>query len=144
MQPIYGIRSTAAYYRLWVLDMASIREAKLYRYMEPPTNPSDLAWLAGILEGEGCFGHWPDNKGVRYPTISLLMTDRDIVERTAEYLGSRFYSAKPRHPSTKTLYRLVVNGAKAAKFMLALLPYVGERRSAKINGILRCWIGQQL
>ena len=122
---------------------------KNIRYADPPTNPSDLAWLAGLLDGEGCFADWgayPSQSGLRrhYPTIALAMTDSDVVERAANYFGSKVHCNAARPPATKPTYRTTVNGAKAGKFMLALLPYMGQRRSAKINSVLMRWIGQQL
>ena len=56
-----------------------------------------LAWLAGLLEGEGCFTiNW--NAGRGYPVIYVTMCDQDVVDRAGAMLGAtnvRF--DPPRH-----------------------------------------------
>ena len=42
----------------------------------------EIAWAAGILEGEGYFGA-SDRK---YPYLSIEMTDRDILEKLKKIL----------------------------------------------------------
>jgi hypothetical protein len=46
----------------------------------------DIAWLAGLLEGEGSFMR---GKRKDAPGISLAMTDRDVVERAAKLLRTK-------------------------------------------------------
>jgi hypothetical protein len=54
----------------------------------------DVIWLAGLLEGEGCFNIRPDkNNQVR---VSIEMTDRDIIERAAKLFGSNVSQRAPR------------------------------------------------
>jgi hypothetical protein len=93
---------------------------------------NNTTWLAGLLEGEGSFG----NRG-NCLIIQLSMTDRDIVERAAKLMGAKsiFTRAglKPRH---KQQYSITVAGDNAALWMAAILPYMGERRSAKIKSLL--------
>ena len=45
----------------------------------------DIAWLAGLLEGEGCFRL---DKG-KYPIIRLGMGDEDVVVRAASLMKTR-------------------------------------------------------
>ena len=49
------------------------------------TPDCELAWLAGLLEGEGCFSM--ANAGAhRYPAVRVEMASRDVVERAARLL----------------------------------------------------------
>lgn len=91
-----------------------------------------LAWLAGLLEGEGCFYR----EGGR-PAIAVNMTDRDVVERAAILAGGYRVSEK-RAPSDlarrrRPSYRFRVTGPKAVALMRALHPYMGSRRREKIE-----------
>jgi len=44
---------------------------------------------------------------------------------------------RPRHEAGwNTMYRVTASSAQAERVMLAVLPYMGERRSAKIREIL--------
>ncbi len=51
----------------------------------------DLAWLGGLLEGEGCF---MIPKGS--PRIALAMSDKDVVQRAARLMGLNVQA--PCHP----------------------------------------------
>lgn len=104
-------------------------------------NEIDLAWLAGLLEGEGSFFMQRNTQpsGVyRYPFITVNMTDRDVIERVAEIFDSTVYEFKQIYgtSSKKQAYRTQINGSRAAELMRLLLPYMGVRRSEKICEIL--------
>ena len=45
----------------------------------------EIAWLAGLLEGEGSFGAYV--KGSQSPCIQFSMCDKDVLERAANMLG---------------------------------------------------------
>ena len=104
----------------------------------------DLYWLAGLLEGEGCFGTTVNHKrykgeeyGIyRYPEISLGMTDGDIVDRVAELFETKVWIQKPRSDKHQTVYRTALTGSRAKALMEKLYPLMGERRSRKIQQIL--------
>lgn len=91
-----------------------------------------LAWLAGLLEGEGCF-RWD----YRTPRIMLRMTDRDVVQKAAllckrRLLGPYVNRAKKYKPA----FQMDVSGLQAIQLMKSLLPFMHSRRSAKIKEIL--------
>lgn len=97
----------------------------------------EIAWLAGLLEGEGCFS----NRSLRYCSLSiqLIMTDADVVVRAAKAMGAyKVVKVKenPNRAGSKQLYRAVVYGDSAIQVMERILPYMGERRSKKIIGLL--------
>lgn len=91
----------------------------------------DLLWLAGLLEGEGCF----DLHRGRYPRVRLGMSDRDVVGRAATLLeGNVRLSLKPAPQSA--MWHVEISGTKADAVMRMILPHMGARRSAKIATIL--------
>ena len=96
----------------------------------------DVFWLAGVMEGEGCFQI--RKSGGIY--AQLDMTDKDVVDRFKALCGVGVL-AKPRVlKSGKTAYRWAVsNQADAAGFMMTLLPVMGERRAQKIRECLAHW-----
>lgn len=102
--------------------------------------PTDIAWLAGLLEGEGSFMVWKNHKPKKtyfYPTISVNMTDKDIIDRVANLFGTQSYVFKKAYGvSKKPSWRAMVRGKNAVAWMKLLLPYMGERRAEKINEIL--------
>lgn len=101
----------------------------------------DIAWLAGLLEGEGCFfsvGSGKRNKTC--PQIALNMTDKDVVIRASEIMQSRqCKEIRPKNPSYKLQYYFTVGGSLAAAWMMMLYGFLGSRRKEKIREILSLW-----
>lgn len=94
-------------------------------------SPVNLAWLAGLLEGEGAF----DLHRQRYPRVRLAMADRDIVARAAELLGATVrVSLRPAPQSA--MWHAEISGPRAEAVMRAILPHMGARRSARIAAVL--------
>jgi hypothetical protein len=99
----------------------------------------EIAWLAGVLEGEGSFGL--TNKG-KSPAIWLGMTDSDIVERVRVLIDpsksiSLFQDI--RKEGYKTSYRITFNGSRAVEWMMTIYPLMSVRRKAKIKECLLAW-----
>lgn len=96
-----------------------------------------IAWVAGLLEGEGCFclrshGH--------NPFIALSMCDLDIVIRVAKILGGhKVIKCKADTRGGKRLFRLNVYGRRAVEWMMTMYPLMGERRQSKIRECLHDW-----
>ena len=89
------------------------------------------AWVAGLLEGEGSFRR----KG-GCPCVKLRMTDEDIVARYAEATDGAYTSRFAHKAHWKTAYDCQVTGDRAASVMERILPWMGERRAAKIRECL--------
>lgn len=102
----------------------------------------DIAWLAGLLEGEACFMVGDRRvKGKTYKRIyvQLVMTDRDVMDRAAGLLGTRVCEMPWRPLSTKETFRTSVHGDKAAGWMMTIYSLMGERRKQKIEKCLSTW-----
>lgn len=101
----------------------------------------DLLYLAGLMEGEGCFSvRHRIVKGKRYTQVgvSLQMIDRDVVARVGQLIRQSHREAKsPQRPSHWSQpWVLTLYGPAAEELMHALLPHMGERRSARIKECL--------
>ena len=127
----------------------SVRQPGHRRDREIPLSMSeaDIAWLAGLLEGEGSFfmSRCP-NKGVMYsyPCIVVDMTDRDVIDRVAGFFGTKVYPYKNlKRPEHKEIYKSMISGSRAVEFMQMLLPWMGVRRSAKIKELLETPSGRK-
>ena len=88
----------------------------------------DIAWLGGLLEGEGYFGL---NNG-KYPIITLNMTDEDTVVKAAVMMG-----VKVNH--YRNYWTTNACGARAIGWMIALYPFLGKRRKEKVAKVIRFW-----
>lgn len=101
-----------------------------------PLNP-ELIWLAGLLEGEGCF-LWTGNT----PVVKVAMTDEDVMLRASKALGCNLTGPypskkKPGGGFYKPIYYAGISGRPAFAIMKKLLPIMGNRRTKKIRSILK-------
>jgi hypothetical protein len=104
--------------------------------------PTDIAWLAGLLEGEGCFD--AGLTGANSISVRLSMTDEDIVVRAAALLKSAT-GVKLRGLTTngKTVFTTQIYGRHAAEWMMTVYGYMGQRRRARIRECLEQWKAQR-
>lgn len=101
----------------------------------PADDSRAIAWVAGLLEGEGTFAN-----AAGYPHISVSMCDRDVLERAAAILGIPTVSPKDvirnAEHGWSPAYQISVTGARAAEWMHRLRPLMGQRRAQQIDRAL--------
>jgi hypothetical protein len=106
-------------------------------------------WLAGLLEGEACF-HSTRSGALNprlYPAIKVVMVDRDVIERVAACFRQfsrtgrckvQIVQGRPVSDTgtAGTTYEATIVGWPAVDLMQEILPWMGERRTAKINELI--------
>jgi hypothetical protein len=114
-----------------------------------PITTIEIAWLAGLVEGEGCLSYGRTDR--RYPgkansiRIHVGMSDRDVIERAAAILGTRLLGPYPPSPAhrdgsiRKDQWRVIVTQSLAASWMMTLYPLLGQRRQAAARECLAFW-----
>lgn len=95
------------------------------------SNIEDICWLAGLFEGEACFGYYSGKL-----TISIQMTDEDIIAKVSSLVDVPYSKVVRDNVKHKPCYCLTIRSAKAAYMMKLILPFMGIRRSSKINEVL--------
>jgi hypothetical protein len=98
----------------------------------------EIAWLAGLLEGEGSFMPGPPSNP-RMPIVCLAMNDADVMARVGRLLGRKVVPLRRRSEHWQQSYQLRVQGAKAVSWMTLLRPLMGSRRQAQIDRALACY-----
>ena len=69
--------------------------------------------------------------------IQCGMTDLDVLEKLKSYVGGNIYKATNRNPTKwKDSWVWTITGDKAENLALSILPYMGDRRSTKINELI--------
>jgi len=98
----------------------------------------DAAWLAGLLEGEGYFQITkPRHHHPTQVVIRLSMTDKDVVEKAAKLLNNVPINEKAKTTERKTIYAIsLTKRDEVEKVLLQILPYMGSRRTQRINECL--------
>ena len=98
----------------------------------------DVAWLAGLLEGEGTFFPGPPSRP-RSPVLAIQMIDRDVIARVAQLMGVSAMPVRPRRSHWSTTYAVRIRGARAMAWMGRLHPLLGQRRQAQIVRAMACY-----
>lgn len=99
-------------------------------------NKQDLHWLAGILEGEGCFM----SKYNRLPRITCEMTDLDVIKKIQSLAGGKIYKPVKRKSHWKQSWIWTDTNSEATyEFMKQIKPLMFSRRQMKITECLRNW-----
>lgn len=93
--------------------------------------PEQAAWLAGLLDGEGCFDAPRNN-----PRIRVKMSDLDVILRAADLMGATTHREAARQPHHKPCMVAQITGDRAVAVMRAVLPHLGARRSQKATDII--------
>ncbi len=107
-------------------------------------NRVDLAWLAGLMEGEGTFylnnQHPHRSETYLYPKVVIGMTDEDIIKRVHQIM--RFgkvwgpYRPPSRSQHQASWHWLPRKSTEALATMKLLQPHLGQRRQEQIQRVL--------
>jgi len=102
-----------------------------------------LAWVAGLLEGEGCFFpieyKTPKYGPYVYARVAVLMTDLDVLQRIQDLTGVGKITGPTirENPKHKPIWKWTVTKHRDALLLMeAVYPWMGSRRRARIDEVL--------
>ena len=101
--------------------------------------PNDeLAYLAGVFDGEGSFGIWSKGDGkTKQLRVCVEMSDGDIVLRFLTFFKTgKIYPRQPQDPNHKLMYSWRVDKKEIALDILRrMVPYLSKRRQLKFHEV---------
>lgn len=95
----------------------------------------DVAWAAGLIEGEGCF----TIHSKKHPYLLVDMCDKDVIDKLHKIFpcgtvrGPYHNKNKPNH---KPRWRFDAFGPKCRNIVLEVYPYMCARRRARIDELM--------
>lgn len=97
----------------------------------------DIAWAAGLFEGEGCFTSGIQRQaGKEYqrPRATMSMSDLDIIDRFHTIVGvGTICILKRKNPKYKTMYQWQAVALNDIYYIIELFsPFLGYRRLSQI------------
>lgn len=105
-------------------------------------NPIEIAWAAGLFEGEGCITmrtkNW-SSKGYGQARLKLVMTDEDVVRKFSAIIGIGTVRESDREVKRgyKMQWEWCIGSRAGVSAVLELLyPYLGQRRRNRADEIL--------
>jgi hypothetical protein len=100
------------------------------------TSQIDIAWAAGLFEGEGCITKL--NRGTTIQ-LSITSTDYDVLEKFKGIVGcgTIYLNGTPRKDTHKQAYRWALSASRDVKVILGLIrPHLCLRRAEKADEAL--------
>ena len=104
--------------------------------------PTQIAWAAGLFEGEGCMykGHQSRAPHNPYYQLTVEMCDGDVVRAFADFWGVGVVCddanpSRKEHWTPTTRWR-ISRTSEVRRIISAMLPYFGNRRAHKALDIL--------
>jgi hypothetical protein len=82
----------------------------------------DMSWLAGLIDGEGCFLF---NSS---PLITMDSTCRTVIEEAHKTLGGQCYAIKRLTAIGRPVFRWQIGGKKALEACTLLVPYLRDKK----------------
>lgn len=98
----------------------------------------DLAYLAGLIDGEGYIGiKLTRRKDARSPIyherIQVRMVHEQAIAFLARRLGGNYYLERPHSAQGRSLYCWQASDALAAKILASLLPFLRVKRTSALT-----------
>lgn len=102
----------------------------------------ELAWVAGLFEGEGCVSAIVRTHGAPRLNTSVKMTDLDVLERAQRITGlGKVYGPYQRAPHHKPHWQWNVQNAQHAyALVIMLFPWLGSRRRRQVIEKVSLWL----
>lgn len=101
-------------------------------------NDTELAWLAGWLEGEGTFHCSTDKRGYTRLSVRGVSVDLEVIQIVQRKAGQgRIYGPYKYGTNKQFSFQWAICGRHAAaEFMRMLRPHMSSRRQAQIDAAL--------
>lgn len=100
--------------------------------------PTTLAYLAGLIDGEGYIGikkaHRKDAvSAIYHERIQVRMVHEGAIKLLADTLGGNYYLEKPHIANGRPLYCWQASDLLASRILEAVLPYLIVKRESALN-----------
>lgn len=97
------------------------------------TRDQEIAWAAGLFEGEGS---WSLKERRRCLRLQLSTTDKDVLESFRNIVGAgRIIDRHERRPNRKRLWGWYVERGEAERVADLLRPFMHQRRRNRLDEI---------
>jgi hypothetical protein len=101
-------------------------------------SPSDIAWAAGLFEGEGCIYFRSNASRIRNQGVTVAMTDLDVLKKFNSVVGvGKIYNSYAARTNRKALYQWRTDKFENVQYVIALFwkHLCSRRRSSAIKAL---------
>lgn len=108
-----------------------------------PRQPTDLAYCAGLFDGEGCICAGRNTtyhaKNAEFSasrftlSVSVSMCDKEAIEKLQTVFPGHFYFVESKNPKWRGHWRWMLTTDKAVQFLKDIYPYLkGKKKQAAL------------
>ena len=99
---------------------------------------AELAYLAGLFDGEGYFGFYMD-QGKKYVQIQVVNTDLDLLRPFLIFGGNIYHRSKPQKANHNESFAYTVKGKRIViNFILSVYWYLkNEKKKIRMREFLK-------
>lgn len=99
----------------------------------------DLAYAAGLIDGEGCIGTYYNKVHKNYQLrVSVEMCEREGLDHLANLFGGKWYYKQKRAPR-RGIYCWMVFNSEAERCLKALYPHLKVKKKHAEAALLGDW-----
>jgi hypothetical protein len=119
----------------WGSDL--VRKAEPLPGLGTTPSPAEVAWAAGLFEGEGSTVFNRQRSGGKpYVQLTLSMTDLDVLQRLNRLLGGRVNGPYQWGEKRKPIWRWQMTGqGEVDRVVCLLFPWLGARRQWQVRNV---------
>lgn len=106
-------------------------------------NEVEIAWAAGLFEGEGCVARQPHHKvngSGTYDYVSYVlkvaMTDEDVIHKLQRVLGGKVYTRKTVPDRKQAWTWQLAQESEVLRIARLFRPHMGLRRGADLDLVI--------
>lgn len=88
----------------------------------------NLAYLAGIIDGEGCIG-FTRIRGQLVPRVTVTNTDRTLIEDLKHHFGGHISYRKPYKPGWKPSMHWILQNSKSVQLLDKVYKYLRIKKN---------------
>ena len=95
-------------------------------------NPTDVAYVAGLVDGEGCIGVYYNNVTKHFQLrVQIQMIDKNPLEMADKIVKGNWYEVV-RNGNRRDVITWLVLNSKAEQFLQSILPFLkGKKKQAE-------------
>jgi hypothetical protein len=114
------------------------RRAGLIRLSVPDWSETETAYLAGLVDGEGCIQIRQVKQKPYMIWLVISNTDKAVMEWVESMFGAGLYVRLPQNVRWKTCYHVRVQGERACILLRRLVPFLRIKRQ-KAETAIKYW-----
>ena len=102
-----------------------------------PITSIEIGWVAGFLEGEGCFRS--EGSAGKTPRIDATQVEYSPIARLIDLFGGHSWLEERQKPFHQPAYKWYLRGPMSIQVMMTIYPLMSPKRKKEIERCIKNW-----